>query len=516
LLAACICVALLAACTSLPPAPPRAPETALPASPDSPLVKIARRSTPEGGDSGMRLMPLGVYSLDARLQLIDRATHSLDLQYYVLDNDATGRLVLSKLHDAALRGVRVRLLLDDLYTGRTDEMLRALATTPNIEIRLYNPFCCARNGSAVNRIAASLFDFKRINHRMHNKLFIADGVMAVLGGRNIADAYFLLDPLQNFVDIDAFVIGAAVDDMTTIFDRYWNSEVVYPLAAVGEALPPPAEGQARFDMLVQQEPRAEPLELPPVDALGYGPIGEDLDGGRIGLVWGKARVFADPPDKPLEPTRTDAYSMSVTRDVMERIWEAQRELVVTSPYLIPGKSGLGTIESLRSRGVKITVMTNSLAATDEPLVHNGYSRYRMEMLRQGVDLYELSPRRAQHTLRLGMFGTSLGRLHAKTAIIDAQTVFIGSMNLDPRSSSVNTEFGMFIESQAIAKEMLRIVNISKLQSAYRVRLNPNGPGLQWITSDGDKEIVLRTEPETSLWLRVHNAIFGWFVPEQLL
>ena len=184
--------------------------------------------------------------------------------------------------------------------------------------------------------------------------------------------------------------------------------------------------------------------------------------------------------------------------------------------MIPGEDGVASFRNLQKDKVKVTVMTNSLAATDEPLVHNGYSKYRPGMLEAGVDLYELSPTRAQKTKRLGMFGNSLGRLHAKSAVIDRKLVFVGSMNLDPRSASANTELGMFIENAGLAKEMLRVINISKLESAYRVRLDPKTKALQWLTMDGDNEIILGVEPESSFWLRVHNMLMGWFVPEQLL
>jgi putative cardiolipin synthase len=184
--------------------------------------------------------------------------------------------------------------------------------------------------------------------------------------------------------------------------------------------------------------------------------------------------------------------------------------------MIPGELGMESFRNLERDKVKVTVITNSLAATDEPLVHNGYARYRTRMLQAGVDLYELSPTRTQQTKRLGMFGTSLGRLHAKTAVIDRKTIFIGSMNLDPRSASTNTEFGMFIESPALAKELLRVINISKLDSAYRLRLDPQSGSLQWLTVEDDKEVILGVEPESSFWLRVHNMLLGWVVPEQLL
>ncbi len=461
-------------------------------------------------------MPLGIYSLEARIQLAERAKTSLDLQYYVIEDDATGRLLLRKLRDAALRGVRIRLLVDDLYTTHTDDMLRALAAYPNVQVRLFNPFCCARDEGLAKRFAASIFDVGRLNHRMHNKLFIADGVMAVIGGRNIADEYFLRNPLQNFIDVDAFVIGAAVTDMNTIFDTYWNSDVVRPIETVGPPLQQPDEANAVFERRINMAPIAAALDPPPVDVLGYGPIGEELESGQLGLSWGVAHVFADPPDKLLSDSAATAFKTSVTKNVVMRIWEAESDLVITSPYLIPGKHGMKTLRDLAAKGVKATIVTNSLAATDEPLVHNGYAKYRPEILAAGVDLYELSPTRTQHIRRLGMFGSSLGRLHAKTVVIDRKTVFIGSMNLDPRSASANTEFGMFIDNPAIAKELLRVVNISKLQSAYRVRLNPNGAGLQWISSDDDQEMVQDVEPESSAWLRLHNAFFGWFVPEELL
>ena len=207
--------------------------------------------------------------------------------------------------------------------------------------------------------------------------------------------------------------------------------------------------------------------------------------------------------------------MSVSKEVRMKIWSAERELVITSPYLIPGPLGITAFEALGQRKVQTVVLTNSLAATDEPLVHTGYARYRTQLLESGVDLYEISPERTRRTKRLGMFGSSFGRLHAKTAVVDAHTVFIGSMNLDPRSDTQNTELGIFIESPQLAKELLRIVNISKLQSAYRVRLDSHG-NLEWLSMDEDKEMILTEEPEASFWLRVHNMLVSPFVPEQLL
>ena len=486
------------------------------ASTTGPLAQIALASTPDTDQSGVRLLPLGAYSLDARLQLASRASRSLDVQYYVFDNDSTGHLLMAALRDASLRGVRVRLLVDDLYTGKTDELLRELASFPNVQVRLFNPFCCARRSGVLTRYTASLFDFGRLNHRMHNKLFIADGVMAVAGGRNIADEYFLRSSAQNFVDMDAFVMGAVVSELGSIFDRYWNSPVVVPIESIDGAVSDPVAAQASFNARIVNGPQMPLMLLAPVDVLGYGPLSEELELGRLGLVWGNARAFADPPEKLLSKTPQMAYETSVNNDVMMRVWRARSELVVTSPYLIPGERGLASFANLRRNDVKVTVITNSLAATDEPLAHNGYARYRAQMLEEGVDLYELSPTRTRETKRLGLFGSSLGRLHAKTAVIDRKTVFIGSMNLDPRSANENTELGMFIDSAPLAKEMLRIINISKLEGAYRVRFRPGGPGLQWLTIEGDQEVILNDEPEVSGWSRFRNMLMGWFVPEQLL
>ena len=507
--------AVLAGCGTLPTNVGRVDSVALAPRSDSPLATIAAASIPAPGLTGVRLLPLGAYSLEARIRLTEQATTSLDVQYYVIENDPTGRLLLASLRDAALRGVRVRLLVDDLYTGHTDGLLRGLASFANVEVRLFNPFCCARDAGLAGRFAASLFDFGRLNHRMHNKLFIADSVMAVAGGRNIANEYFLRATEANFVDMDAFVMGAVVEEFSTIFDRYWNSDVVYAIERIGEPIGDKAARRRAFDTEMAVMPAA-PLDPPPNDVLGYGPLGEELKFGRVGLIWAKANAFADPPTKLLSASPAIAYETSVTNNVMMTVWQAKDDLVLTSPYMIPGEKGMSSFRALQENKVKVTVITNSLAATDEPLVHNGYSKYRLPMLRAGVDLYELSPTRVQRTKRLGVFGPSLGRLHAKTAVIDSKLVFIGSMNLDPRSASTNTEFGMFVDSPALAKELLRVLNISKLESAYRLRLSPENATLQWLTMDDDKEVILGIEPESSFWFRFSNSLLGWFVPDQLL
>jgi putative cardiolipin synthase len=269
----------------------------------------------------------------------------------------------------------------------------------------------------------------------------------------------------------------------------------------------------RFNQLVDEGDQMMALTLPPVDILGYGPISDDIKDGQLGLHWGKATAFADSPEKVTAMTDEDARKMSVTMGVMDLVLASSDEVVLSSPYFVPGTMGVEAFDSLRKRNVKVTVLTNSLASNDEPLVHTGYARYREDLLRSGVDLYELSPTRSTQNKRLMLPGASKGRLHAKTAVIDRRVVFIGSMNLDPRSASKNTELGIIIDSPQLAKEVLRVIHISKLQSAYRLRLGASG-GVEWLTMDDDKEVVLVAEPDTTFLLRLQNWLFAPFVPEQ--
>ena len=510
---------LLGACSTLPHVDRAAiASQAIALSPDNTLGRIAASYRPAPDQSGFRLMPLGSYSLDTRVQLARRAEATLDVQYYHLQNDESGRWLLRALRDAALRGVRVRLLIDDFYTSGEDELFLALAAHANVEVRVFNPFCCLRSQGQLTRFAASIGDIKRVNHRMHNKLFVADGAMAVIGGRNVANEYFLRNETgQNFIDVDAFTVGWVLDPLQGLFDRYWNADAVYPLRAVAASNATPAELRSKFDAWTGPKHTPPPPPLPRSDILGYGPISEDLDSGRLGLVWGEAYVFADHPDKPFDgEAGGEIEDTSVTYNVFEALRKAEKEIVLSSPYLVPGTVGMALFGELRARGVKVTAMTNSLSSTDEPLVHVGYSAYRDRMLALGVDLYEISGARVKRNRRENLFGASLGRLHAKLAVIDKRWLFVGSMNLDPRSATVNTELGAVIDSPQLAREMIRIIDIDRLQSAYRLRLPASGLCCEWLGIEDEKETVLTEEPDTSWWLRLKLILLRPFVPESLL
>ena len=512
-----LAVLVLAACTTLPKIDrePIASE-AIGLSEQTTLGRIANAYRPDPLHSGFRLMPLGTFSFDTRIQLARRAEVSLDVQYYHLASDETGRFLLRELRNAAERGVRVRLLIDDFYTSGEDELLLAFAAHRNVEVRLFNPFCCARDSGQLTRFVWS-GDIKRLNHRMHNKLFIADGAMAVIGGRNVANEYFLRAESQNFIDVDAFTVGFIVGPLQGSFDRYWNSDVVYPLHAVARSQRTEAELRAWFDEQTGPLRTPPPPPLAASDILGYGPIGDDLAFGRLGLIWGYAYVFADHPDKPFDgEAGGELMDTSVTFNSFEALRMAQKELVLASPYLVPGKVGMELFSELRDRGVKVTLMTNSLGSTDEPIVHAGYSEYREPLLALGVDLYEISSSRVKRNKREDLFGASLGRLHAKVAVIDRKTLFVGSMNLDPRSATINTELGAVIDSPELARELIRVIDIDRLQSAYRVRQAADGSGIEWLSMDDENEMILTVEPDSTPWQRIKLWLLKPLVPESLL
>lgn len=507
-----ILVALaLAGCGSLPAHVERPVSHALPAaSAESPLARLAAAQLPAGAPSGFRLLPLGSYALDARLALISRATRTLDLQVYIMENDASGRAVFAALRDAAERGVRVRLLLDDFNSTGAEALLQALAGMPNFEVRLFNPFCCAR-GSLAGRLASSLGDLPRLDHRMHNKLLIADGALAIVGGRNIADEYFGRNPDANFIDLDAVAAGLVVPQLATLFDRYWNSDESFPARSLaGSPAPDPAQSLAK---LLPASAAQIDLALPPRDLLGREPVGAQLAADRLDLLPGLAYAVADRPSKRQLPPEELETSTLMTGAVSQMLG-ARSELVVSSPYLVPGKRGMVVLHSLQQKDVDMTLVTNSLPASDSALVYFGYARYRKQIVQAGVRLYEVSamPSAASRPM---FGGSSRGRLHMKLSVIDQQTVLLGSLNLDPRSARRNTELGMAIDSPALAHEALRIVEAMKTE-AYRVLLDGEAGMLSWVPPSEDDDQALEEEPGISPLSALQRLLLQPLVPEDLL
>ena len=450
---------LLAGCASLPEKVDRPVSTALVAPPSAPLAAVAREAAVPDRYSAFRAMPQASFALDARLELIRRAQVSLDLQCYLIADDATGRLILGELADAAERGVRVRLLLDDLYAEGLDDLLLGFAARPGVEVRLFNPFAYGRE-SKLLRLWHFATDFSRLNHRMHNKLFIADGVMAVAGGRNLADEYFLRAKDANFIDFDLLLTGAIVPELSASFDTYWNSEQVYPLQALARGPGSPAEARAAFARRVTPASAPRPDPPPPADVFGDPRLGAQLDGHGPRLMIGRAGTLADRPEKIAGGT-----AETVAERYFKLLREAESEVIMISPYFIPGADGLERLRELRERGVTVRVITNSTASSDEPLVNVGLARYRLEMLKMGVQLYEVESLRLKRDAQLrGLLGSSAGRLHAKLALIDRKRVLVGSMNVDPRSSRTNTEIGIGVGSEELAQPLLLAYRLDGAQN----------------------------------------------------
>jgi cardiolipin synthase C len=500
-----------------------APDAAQPAQAEYPRPAPTMPDGSSHGLSGFRLLPLGTHALDARLQLVQRAQVSLDLQYYHFADDSSGRALLRALRGAAARGVRVRVLIDDLYTGGADDLWQAFAAHDGVQVRLFNPFTSARGSGPLGRFAAAPWDWQRINHRMHNKLFIVDGAWALFGGRNIADIYFLKLEADNFIDIDVLAAGDLLPAMQAEFDLYWNAPTAYPLAtivrppqgAMGEA---PAL-RAAFEQLTEPA-RAElsmPAQLAHKDVLGQAAVGRQLDEPSIVLVPGRAQVLADHPEKPFQGAPGGMLmNSSVTYGVYQAMMRAEREVVASSPYFVPGRSGLALLIELRKRGVDVQVLTNSLASTDEPLVHLAYARYREALLGAGVQLYELSQQRVKDNMRMFLFGASLGRLHAKTVVVDEQLAYIGSMNLDPRSATLNTEFGALVDSPALALQLKALTEIDRLHSAYALRLAFDGSCCEWVIPNSNGQLVLDLEPDSHWWMRWLGSLLQPLAPEDHL
>lgn len=515
LLALAILVALLEGCAALPPPVERTPSVHIPASPDNALGKLAAQSVPPGKGSGFRPMPYSTWAMDARLTLAQHAQKSLDIQYYLLQNDMTGHTLVKAVRDAALHGVRVRLLVDDLYTADNDRMLLQLAAFPNIEIRLFNPFPAGR-AFAFTRWFFAIGDFARINHRMHNKMFIADGAFAIAGGRNIADEYFFNSKGGNFVDFDILVAGDAVPRMGAIFDTYWNSPRVYPLHDLEQSRDSPEKLRAAFDELTADAGQGyPPLSVTEADALGYLPLSADMPHPPLKLLFGSIDVFADDPEKVSGKAERGTDTSTVMYRVMQAMKSAQSGIDIASPYFIPGKPGMDAMQYAHDHGVRMSVMTNSMASNDEPYASAAYGRYRVPMLKLGVSMYEIDSSQLKNdALFGGILRQSIGRSHTKIVLIDDRITFVGSMNMDFRSALSNTELGMLIESTELASDMLDLS--ARLRAgAYRLRLVQPGDKVQWLGTVNRAEKVYEDEPGVGFGARFELLLFP-FISESLL
>ena len=468
-----LAVALLAAgCAGLPAADIERPRSS--AFSDTSATRLGRALAPtlaaNRGKSGIYALADGRDAFAARVLLARAAEKSLDVQYYILRADVTGGLLCEALWQAAERGVRVRLLLDDAGTRGLDQQLAALDAHPNIEVRLFNPYA---NRSF--RLGESITDFSRLNRRMHNKSFTADNQATIVGGRNVGDEYFGAESDVAFADLDVIATGTVVRDVSADFDAYWNSVSAVPVAS----LIPSGTNNADVIRAAWARLAADPAAARYTEALRSTTLVQQLIAGTLSLEWAPARLVSDSPAKVLNPPERKDLHMLAQLDAA--IGKPARELDLVSPYFVPTEEGTAALVGLVKRGVKVRVLTNSLAATDVSVVHAGYSKYREELVRGGVRVYELKPA-LQERDREGMGGSDAS-LHAKTFSVDRSRIFVGSFNFDPRSARLNTEMGVVVEDAALASRLSEALDRDLARYAYEVRLSGNE--LVWI--DGARQ-----------------------------
>ena len=507
---------MLTGCASLPDSVQRPASQARTDVADTRLAAVAAASTPKDSRhlSGMRLLPAGDHAFEARIALTRAAEKTIDAQYYQIADDTSGRQFLRELSAAAARGVRVRLLVDDLHAAGEDALLAGLAARPNIELRMFNPLP-VRGGSVGSRVLFSLHEFSRVNRRMHNKLMVADNVFAISGGRNVADEYFGSGAPANFIDMDMLSAGPVVQELSTVFDGYWNSEQAYPIQSLAAQRGGPDAARRHFDQAVKQ-PAAVDLPVAERDALGQSSVGTQLAGGRVELHMAMVRVFADAPSKAAETGHAQLEDGAVMNGKLELLQSARSEVLVASPYFVPGSRTLDVLRQATASEVHVSVITNSLATTDEPLVHFGYARYRSALLQMGVSLFELMPD-TEVRQSAGELNGSLGRLHAKVAVVDQRWLYIGSMNMDRRSAHSNTEMGLIVDSPKLAGQVASLLGSERLPRSYQVRSSGDRQGLQWVAqAAGQEQVVLDAEPNSNWRLRLRMSLVSMLVDEELL
>ena len=456
------------------------------------------------GKTGVLLLPDGLDAFAARAMATRRAGRSLDLQYYIWHDDLTGHLLAREVYGAAERGVRVRLLLDDMNAEGLDPQLMTLDAHPNIELRLYNPF---RNRAGIGRLLEMIQRVFSINHRMHNKAWIADGRVAVVGGRNIGEEYFSADPDVNFRDLDLLLFGPAVQQASAIFDDYWNSSAAVPIAALNHV----SHDELRAVIAGIDTEAAQAAARPYLDRVAQSQTVRAYHRRGLQPHWTAAvQIVADPPLK----WRTDDRSDWLVGRLTDMLATTREKALLISPYFVPGDTASAGLASLVERGAEVGIVTNSLAANDVPAVHSGYARYRDRLLDDGVRLHEMKAR--GRTESAGIFGSSGASLHTKAFVVDDRLGFIGSFNLDPRSIDLNTEMGVLFDDPALGvalrNEYLRLAGPDK---SYWVYLDSDGD-LRWLDRASDPPRVFTTEPESTRWQRAQAWVVRWLPIESQL
>jgi putative cardiolipin synthase len=489
----------LGACASLPDNSGRTESHAYDDTRETVLGRsVDRRSRVHTGDSGFYLLGNGLDAFVARAALANLAERSIDTQYYMIHNDVVGGLFVDQLYKAADRGVRVRLLVDDIDQEGRDIGTAIVDKHPNIEVRIFNPF-----GRNTGRGIQFLTGFGKQTRRAHNKSFTVDNQATILGGRNIGNEYFNADPELAFVDLDVLSIGPLASEVSSSFDLYWNHELSYPISTLVEEQPTDAvvrQRKKQFDAFIAQQQGSNYVQH-----LHNSELAKQLRSYSVKYSWGVGEVVADDPEKLTQDTDNAEYRL--TEQLRPYLEGVESELIIFSPYFVPGKKGVAFLKTLRDKGVRVRILTNSLSSTDVSLVHAGYSRYRKALLNIGVELYELNKelsKEQRKAMKEVGIGDSRASLHAKSFVLDRKQVFIGSLNLDARSVIQNTEIGVVFESEQIAEFMADGFDRTIDQIAFRLELQLDDQGREKIAWHGlvdGKQQTLYVEPYTSFWKR---------------
>jgi len=480
---------LLAGCATVSFDQPKPYSIAIHETGDTALGRYAAHETAEhGGRSGFYPLSQGADALGIRLHLAEIAEKSIDLQYFLMKNDTAGAVIANALLKAADRGVRVRFLLDDVFTTVPEDSFLLINQHPYIEIRIFNPV--SRSGIYILNF---LGQFSQANRRMHNKSFTVDNAVCVVGGRNIADEYFELKTDVEFVDFDILAVGPVAREISDSFDEYWNHSRAVPI-----------------DQFIKDRKKQD-LETVRAD------IAEEFDGiyetvykqaltsrllnhlieGRTPLFFAHARVLADSPDKLIH--KIDETHMRVATELLGVIQSAETEIIFISPYYVPGKGGVQMVRDLVAKGVRVVIITNSLASNNHVAVHSGYARYRRDVIRAGAELYEARANAVRELSGNNEVPDTL-TLHTKGILFDRRKVFIGSLNLDPRSIAINAEMGVLIDSEEMVESFTEDMDQNLATHTYRVLENKSGK-LEWHSRIDNQDVVETKEPLTNWWLR---------------
>lgn len=515
--------ATLTSCATLPPgaAYPKPATTAL-AHPEETRSgqQFNSAARAHDGNSAYRLITVGVDGFLLRAQMIGAAERTLDLQYYIFRGDETGRLLATALLRAADRGVRVRVLVDDGDTVDGDEQILELAAHANIEVRIFNPFAYRGHRRLPRTIEFALHKH-RLDYRMHNKLLVADNAIALVGGRNIGNQYFQLDPESQFADDDVFAAGPIATQLSDTFDEYWNSALAIPAQALARTHPRqhpvPAHGPGTRAKVVEA---VQQVSAGTIDYLKLVATGEPYAGllsGRLPLVWAHAQVVCDSPEKK-EVDSGDLVGLLARQPVTESAGAVRAELLVVSPYMVPAKPELQLLNDLHARQVRVRILTNSLESAPDLMAHAGYAHQRVQLLGSGAELYEVrsklaSTRGSGQTARISRYGTYA--LHGKMYVFDRERLFMGSMNFDQRSMHINTEVGLIIDSPTLAAQTAgRFDAMVEPGNSYAVQSSRSeaggAPHLVWHTEENGKPVDYLREPAAGgNWQRFRVWVLSW-------